>query len=148
MPRKNHNLVLSIALSDRESFKVLPDKKTQKRIYDKIRNRLTRQGFENGLLETKMKAEIREELFNLQKPFKPKSDETKPKIDESEPKRKSISPQDNFVIHGVDIWEEHVPEIDPIDRELEIWEKNSENYMNQFCSKCRSNPCMCREGDE
>jgi len=140
--RKKRSLVLDVALSDRECFKILPDKKQQKNIYDKIHNKLVRKGLEGELLKNKMIAEVRAELFKLQEPYKPK-----------EPKQIEDSQEDFFDrksvrIRGYDMWSEHKEGIDPLDRELEIWEKNTERYMTQFCPVCKTNPCKCKKEGE
>jgi hypothetical protein len=141
MPKNRIPLVLRVAMEDKESFKILPSRKEAKKIYDKVRARLIRQGFSDKALDFKLVAEIRQELFRLQKPHEGK--ESKSQIKEG-----NFLDRKNFMVHGVDLFSEHVPEIDPIDRELKIWEKNTEIYMNQHCPICKSYPCICRyEGE-
>jgi hypothetical protein len=138
MPKNRIPFVLKVALSDKESFKILPDRKEAKRIYDQCRNKLTRRGLEGTALDYELVNEIRHELFRLQKPHEPKS----------QIKEGNFLDRKDFMLHGVDLFSEHVPEIDPINKELKIWEKNTEIYMNQHCPICKSYPCICRyEGE-
>jgi len=147
MPKKKKiSLVLEVCLSDRESFKIIPDKKQQKNIYDKIRNRLVRKGLEGELLKNEMVAEIRQELFRLQPQFKPKESGIKEENQDETDffDRKSIR------IRGFDVWGENSPEIDPIDQLERNYNRSvQEGFRDVFCPRCKSNPCVCRiEGDE
>lgn len=142
MPRKKRSLVLEVCLSDRESFPNLPTKKQQKNIYDRVRNKLIRYGLEGEMLKTKMVTEIQSELFKLQPEFKPKSEI-------KEDNEADFFDRKTFRIRGVRIWGDNQESTDPLKKELEIWEKNTERYMGQFCPVCKTNPCKChKEGDE
>jgi hypothetical protein len=146
MKKRKRSLVLEIALSDRETFKVLPDKKQQKNIYDKVRNKLVRKGYEGEALKYEMINAIRQELFRLQPQFKAKEPQ---KIKEES----NFLNDKNFRIHGVDIWGEHTSKIDPVQQLEDDYNRTvQEGFQGAFCPRCKSNPCICRyeenEGDE
>ncbi|MHC3130330.1 MAG: hypothetical protein IBV52_09680 [Candidatus Bathyarchaeota archaeon] len=137
MTKNKRNIVLEIALSDRESFKVLPTKRQQKKIYNRVLQRLKRQGYKGEILKNHMLEAIRQELFKLQPEFKPKE------ISIGEEEFFDRSPK--FVIKGSDLWGEHSPEIDPIDElEKNYNETVTEGFQKVFCSRCQSNPCVCK----
>ena len=144
MPRKKRSLVLEIALTDRESFKILPTKKQAKNIYNKVRNKLVRQGVTGELLQTKLIGEIRRELFAIQEPYKPKSE-----IREEDSHEEAFFKRDRFEkpIRGYDIWGECEEPIDPIQQLQDNFNKTvKKGFRDVFCPNCRSNPCICREG--
>ncbi len=137
--KKKVSLVLSVALSDRETFKVLPDKKQQKNIYDRVRNRLVRQGVEDDLLQTRLIAEIRSELFKLQPKFNPKSSES-----EIQSNKESFFDR-NFRIRGFDVWSEHEESIDPIQQLQDNYNRTvEEGFRDVFCPICHCEKSCCR----
>ena len=136
-------MFLSIAISDRESFKVLPTKRQQKKIYNRVLQRLKRQGYEGEILKNHVLEAIRQELFKLQPEFKPKE------ISIGEEEFFDMSPK--FVIKGSDLWGEHSPEIDPIDELEKNYNRTvTEGFKSVFCPRCHCERscCRCHEGDE
>lgn len=144
LPKNKMNLVLQVALSDRESFKILPTKKQQKKIYNRVLQRLKRQGYSGEILKNHMLEMIRQELFRIQPSFKPKQDN--PVNEESFFDRRA-----KFVIKGSDIWGEHSLEKDPIQELEDNFNRTvTEGFKSVFCPRCHCERscCRCHEGDE
>ena len=142
MPRNKIPLVLQVALADKEAFKILPNRKEAKRIYDRARNKLVRRGLEGTALDYELVNEIRHELFKLQKPTESKESKSQIKEDiESD-----FFERKNFRIHGVDVWGEHAPEINPIQKLENNYNRSvKEGFRDVFCPVCKCNPCRCHE---
>lgn len=139
MPKNKLSLVLQVALSDRENFKVLPTKKQQKQIFNRCRNRLLRQGLSGEALKFKLITEIQSELFKLQPEYKPK--ENNPMNEDEFFSKKEAK----FTIKGTRIWSNPEKKIDPLDQLQKNYNETVKSGFDRaFCPRCKSNPCVCK----
>lgn len=142
MPRaRKGNIVQRIIRSD-EAFKEFWGELTKsdyKKIYNRCFVRLQRRGLSKERIQSFLVDEIRSELFKLL----PKP-ETEIITDAQIEERELEAPEYKIKMHGVDVWQHHVTNSDPLKELEDTFNEHVSGYMSQICPRCRSFPCVCR----
>lgn len=140
--------VISVAMSDREVFKV-PTKKEAKKIADRVRKRCRRKGLEGIQLERCIDEEIRHELFELLAGSQPRNIKDERQPDESDFFDAAMEERDQIDPNILRIWgveeKREKRETNRINLERETQRQLDQSFNRKFCPVCGCCPCVCRE---
>jgi hypothetical protein len=151
MPNKRKPLVLEIILGNMENFGKLLGTLTDadyKKIYNRCYKRLHDRKIPKHQIKNFIKAEIESELFSLLPKFEPKTVTDVEKQENGELEKPSK--QFPIKLRGFKMWGNNEKEVQD---ELGELEKNynltvEKAFAEVFCSRCKSNPCICRYEEE